>query len=136
MNKRINTLLIFSFLAILGLNISYAQQGVVTVSQDSEIVALLTLKKSLEKENKLTDGYTIQLYYGELTNANSALKKYRASFSAWPADIEYETPNYKVWVGNFNTSLDADRALLEIQTKFPAAFSIKRTRKKKKKDEE
>jgi len=131
MKKLSNTVLIFSFLAIFTASNLQAQQGTVTVSQDSEIVELLALKKSLEKQNKLTDGFTIQLYYGELTNANSALRKYRASFSAWPADIEYETPNYKVWVGNFSSRLEADRALLEIQTKFPAAFSIKRTRKKK-----
>lgn len=129
-----NTVLIFSFLAAFGCFNSFAQQGVVTVSQDAEIVKLLRLKKSLEKQNKLTDGYTIQLYYGELPKANEALRKYRAAFSAWPADIEYETPNYKVWVGNYDTRLDADRALLEIQTKFPSAFSLKRTRKKKKED--
>ena len=131
MKKLCNITLIFSFLAIISAGNLYAQQGVVTVSQDAEIVALLNLKKSLEKQNKLSDGFTIQLYYGEKSNANNALRKYRASFATWPADIEYETPNYKVWAGNFSTRLEADRALLEIRTKFPNAFSIKRTRKEK-----
>lgn len=55
-----------SFLILLYSEVSTAQSGTVTVNQDPKIEQLLSLKKSLEKENKLTDGYTIQLYYGEL----------------------------------------------------------------------
>jgi peptidoglycan hydrolase-like protein with peptidoglycan-binding domain len=102
-----------------------AQEGTVTINQDSKIPKLLTLKKSLEKDNKLTEGYTIQLYYGELNRANSVIRKYRGIYGAWPASIEYETPNYKVWVGNFATRLEADRALVEIQDNFSSAFILK-----------
>lgn len=124
-------------LGLVGLFLSsslLAQQAQVTVDADPQINELLALKKSMEKDNKLADGYTIQLYYGELNTANSTLRKYRNSFSAWPASIEYETPNYKVWVGNFSTRLEADQALVKIQEKFPAAFPIKRSRAKKKDD--
>ena len=38
---------------------------------------ILTLKKKLETENKLSDGYTIQLYYGELEEANKIMKEYQ-----------------------------------------------------------
>ncbi|MAP53912.1 SPOR domain-containing protein [Altibacter sp.] len=107
-----------------------AQQATLTVNQDAKIATLLELKKSLEKDNKLSDGYTIQLYYGELTEANYVIKKYRGSYSNWPASIEYETPNYKVWVGNYSTRLDADRALVEIQRNFPSAFILKPERRK------
>ena len=105
-----------------------AQQAKVTVSQHEKIPELLDLKKSLEKENKLTDGYTIQLFYGELKEANSVIRKYRNLYSAWPATIEYETPNYKVWVGNYNSRLDADRAMIDIRNKFPTAFILRPSR--------
>lgn len=107
-----------------------AQQATVTVQQDAKIPELLELKKDLEKNNKLADGYTIQLYYGELTRANSVIRKYRGSYGSWPASIEYETPNYKVWVGNFASRLDADRALVEIKRNFPSAFILKPSKKK------
>ena len=103
-----------------------AQSASVTKNEDAKIGRLLELKKELEKENKLSDGYTIQLYYGELNIANATLKKYRNSYGAWPASIEYETPNYKVWVGNFSSRLEADRALLEVQHMFDSAFILKR----------
>ncbi|WP_432412626.1 SPOR domain-containing protein [Rasiella sp. SM2506] len=115
---------IFSILLAFSSEISFAQQATVTVHQDSKIPELLHLKKELEKDNKLGDGFTIQLYYGELTKANSVLSRYRASYTAWPASLEYETPNYKIWAGDFASRLEADRALLEIKEKFPAAFIL------------
>ena len=86
---------------------SIAQSATLTVNQDSKITPLLMLKKELEKENKLSDGYTIQLYYGELDKANQTLRKYKGSYTNWPASIEYETPNYKVWAGNFSSRIEA-----------------------------
>ena len=109
---------------------SIAQSATLTVNQDSKITKLLELKKDLEKENKLSDGYTIQLYYGELDKANQTLRKYKGSHTTWPASIEYETPNYKVWAGNFSTRIEAERALLEIQQSFSAAFILKPERRK------
>ena len=102
-----------------------AQNPTVTINEDKKIPQLLELKKNLEKENKLAVGYTIQLYYGELSEANTIIKEYRNNFDSWPASIEYETPNYKVWVGNFNSRLEADHARLEIKEKFPSAFILK-----------
>ncbi|MCW9037180.1 SPOR domain-containing protein [Altibacter sp.] len=120
----------FSILILFLSGSALAQQATLTVNQDAKIATLLELKKSLEKDNKLSDGYTIQLYYGELTEANYVIKKYRGSYTNWPASIEYETPNYKVWVGNYGTRLDADRALVEIQRNFPSAFILKPERRK------
>ncbi len=102
-----------------------SQNASVTINEDDKIPQILELKKRLEKENKLAVGYTIQLYYGELSMANTILKKYQNNFEFWPASIEYETPNYKVWVGNFNSRLEADRVRLEINKLFPAAFILK-----------
>lgn len=110
-------------------SISFAQQGTVNIYEDQKLTELLTLKSNLAKENKLTDGYTIQLYYGELKEANVIIRDYRRTQSKWPATIQYETPNYKVWVGNYATRLEADRALLEIKRTFPNAFVFKPDRK-------
>ncbi|WP_347373859.1 SPOR domain-containing protein [Aequorivita sp. Q41] len=109
---------------------SFAQSATLTVNQDAKITQLLDLKKELEKTRELSDGYTIQLYYGELDKANQILRKYKGSYSNWPASIEYETPNYKVWAGNFASRIEADRALLEIQKNFSSAFILKPERRK------
>lgn len=123
--------LIVSILLCISLETLVAQQAVVTVNQDGKIPELLTLKKQLEKENKLSNGYTIQLYYGDLSKANYIMSRYRGSYGAWPVSLEYETPNYKVWVGDYATRIEADRALLEIKEKFPSAFILKPSKSKK-----
>jgi hypothetical protein len=124
-------LLILCLLALFLSEKSLSQQGSLTVLQDKRIPVLLDLKKSLEKDNKLTDGYTIQLYYGNLSKANSILGSYRNKYGKWPASIEYETPNYKVWVGNFTSRIEADRVLIEVQRNFASAFILKPGKNKK-----
>ncbi len=71
------------------------------------------------------DNYKIQLYYGNLNKAHGVLSNFNTKFTDWSGKIEYETPNYKVWVGNFQTRLEADRALMKISESFPHAFIFK-----------
>lgn len=121
---------IVSILLILVPVKSFSQNATLTVNEDPKISELLRLQKNLEKENKLSLNYTIQLYYGELNRANDVLKKYKNRFSDWPASLEYETPNYKVWAGNFPTRIEAERALKQIQREFSSAFILKPERRK------
>ena len=104
---------------------SYGQNASITINANEKISELLILKKKLETKNKLSDGYTIQLYYGDLEVANKIIREYQKYFDSWPAYIKYETPNYKVWIGNFNSRLEADRARIEIRNKYPSAFILK-----------
>ena len=99
-----------------------AQEGVVTVNQDREIDELLKLKKEV---NRTEYNYKIQIYNGNRTGAENARLEFRKSFSDWSTNMKYETPHYKIWVGNFKTHLEADRALLKVKKKFGNAFIFK-----------
>lgn len=121
-NNRILSCFLFTLVFVC---FSYGQNASITINANEKISEILTLKKKLETENKLSDGYTIQLYYGELKVASRIIRDYQNYYDSWPASIEYETPNYKVWVGNFNTRLEADRARIEIKNKYPSAFILK-----------
>lgn len=125
-------LLILCLFALFTSEMNFAQSGTLTVNQDAKIGQLLELKKSMEKDNKLVDGFTIQLYSGNLSKVNTVMRNYRNKYASWPASIEYETPNYKVWVGNFTSRIEADRALLDVQRNFPAAFVLKPNKKERK----
>ena len=128
--QSIYKLFTISLLLIISTECTFAQTATITVEENAKIPQLLALKKELEKDNKLSDSYTIQLFYGDLNEANNVLKKYRNSYSTWPASIEYETPNYKVWAGSFGSRIEADRALIEIHKHFSSAFILKPERKK------
>ena len=103
----------------------FAQVGQVNIQQDSIIPKLLEIKTEMGKANKIGDRYRIQIFSGDNSSASNILKEYRAQYSQWPSTIIYDTPNYKVWVGNFRNSLEADRALEQIKNTFPAAFRFR-----------
>ena len=123
---------IFSlFLAILISTTSLAQTGHVSLSQDQNIPVLLDLKKKMNKDDNNSDRYKIQIYSGNRSAAEKAKTNFKETFGSWDASIEYETPNFKIWVGNFITRLDADRALKKIKKEFSSAFIFKPKKEKK-----
>ncbi|WP_324719978.1 SPOR domain-containing protein [Salinimicrobium sp. HB62] len=112
-------------LAVAGITTSQAQDGQVTIHQDEKIPALLEKKTEMVQDGVIGDRYRIQLFSGDNNEASKVIKEYRSLFPEWSSTIVFETPNYKVWVGNFRNSLEADRALLRIKKSFPAAFRFK-----------
>ncbi|MGY0393519.1 SPOR domain-containing protein [Bizionia sp. KMM 8389] len=116
----------------LSVNIFYAQQGAVTVNQPSEIDALLALKKEMNTSNEDSGRYKIQIFSGDRSGADKTITDFEDKFEKIPTKLVYETPNYKVWVGNFRNRLDADRGLEIIREEFPDAFRFKPKKKEKK----
>lgn len=104
---------------------SQAQQGQVTVQQDEIIPELLKQKTEMVQDGVIGERYRIQLFSGDNNQASKVIKEYRSLYPEYSSTIVFETPNYKVWVGNFRNSLEADRALLKIKKSFPGAFRFK-----------
>lgn len=134
-NKKIEMLglkikVLTSIILLASISYSFAQQGDVTVNQDEKITVLLNAKKELNKTENASNRYKIQIYNGNRSDAKSAQKEFHLSFSDWRSKIEYESPNFKIWVGNFRTRLEADRALKRIKRKFPSAFIFKPKKEK------
>lgn len=98
-----------------------AQEGRVNVDQDKDIAKLLEFKKDLST----VDLYKIQVYQGHRSGAEEAKSKFASLYDEWPISMEYETPNYKIWVGNFRSRLEADKALIRIKKDYANAFIFK-----------
>lgn len=98
-----------------------AQTGQVNVDQDKDITTLLEFKKDLST----VDLYKIQVYQGNRSGAEEAKTKFTSTYDEWPISMEYETPNYKIWVGNFRNRLEADKALIKIKSNYANAFIFK-----------
>ncbi len=96
--------------------------------EQERIDHLLELKKEMSKDNEIGDRYKVQLFYGNNGKADEVIKEYRSKYR-YPSTITYDSPNYKVLVGNFRNRLEADRALLKIRKDFPSAFIPKPRRK-------
>src|SRR5690606_14411556 len=105
--------------------IGFSQNATIHVEQDEFIPQLLDLKMQMSQNNAFGERYKIQIFYGNNGDANEAIKKFREDFPDWPATIEYQAPNYKVWVGDFRSLLEADCAFLEIKDEYTSAFIFK-----------
>ena len=102
-----------------------AQEGKISINQDQRINKLLDLKKEMNSNETDSRRYKIQVYSGNRGGAQNEQNNFSETFGQWRPVMHYETPNFKVWAGNFNTRLEADRALQRIKRKFPAAFIFK-----------
>ncbi len=99
-----------------------AQTGQVNIQQSEVIPELLEAKSDMTKKGSLGERYNIQLFNGDNNAASEVLRQARSRYNNWPSDIIYETPNYKVLIGNFRNRLEADRALLKVKQDYPSAF--------------
>ncbi len=110
---------------MLGSTFGFSQQGNIEINHDKKIDVLLNLVKDMNKNDKDSDRYKIQIYSGNRSGAQNAQNEFGEAYANWNASMQYETPNFKIWAGNFRTRLEADRALQQIKKKFPSAFIFK-----------
>lgn len=109
-------LLIFNLFS----HVSFAQTGQVTIDVDKDIDKLLEYKKDI----RTNDLYKIRIYSGDRNAAENIKSQANGLYTEWPAVMDYETPNYKIYVGNFLSRLEADRALLTVKKNYPSALIL------------
>lgn len=104
---------------------SHAQESNVSVIQDSRFEQLLSEKRKINSSITVNDRYKIQIFYGDNEKARKTLAEFRREFKNLDGTIIFESPTYKVWVGNFKSRIDAEKKLLDIKKKYPYALLIK-----------
>ena len=103
----------------------YAQDQNVTLTQDPKFEQLLNEKRKINASLAANDYYKIQLFSGDSENSKRTLNEFKQEFNTIDATIVFNTPNYKVWVGNFKTRIEAERNLIEIKKKYKNVLLIK-----------
>jgi len=96
-----------------------------TLNQDPKFEQLLSEKRKINTSLILNDVYKIQIFNGSSENAKKTLSEFKKEFAAIDGTIIFNTPNYKVWVGNFRTRMEAEQNLVELKKRYPNAFLIK-----------
>ena len=102
-----------------------AQDRNVTVSQDPKFEQLLNEKRKTNVLNAANDWYKVQIFSGDSEKAKNTLNEFKQQFSDIDGTIVFNTPNYKVWVGNFKTRIEAERNLIDIRKKYKNVLLIK-----------
>ncbi|TRZ46386.1 SPOR domain-containing protein [Robertkochia solimangrovi] len=100
-----------------------AKAGKITIDQDPRIEKLLAAKTDLNKSD-LSKPFRIQIYNGNLKDADEIKKEFQEKFKDMPVVRIFERQYYKIWAGKFSDRLEADRNLMEVRKEFPAAFIL------------
>ena len=122
------TFFILPFL-VLYTGFSLAQETSIKVEKDSIILtdsekhtALLEAFISYQKGR---GDYRIQIYSGPLDKTEELLKNLDESFSEWPRSIDFESPSFRLRIGTFKTRLEAEKNLIAVRKRYPAAVLLK-----------
>lgn len=124
-NLRLNLFNITLLSITLSSTFSYSQNSKTTVIQDSKFENLLSEKRRINSSITINDRYKIQVFNGDSESSKKTLNEFKREFKNLDATIIFNTPYYKVWVGNFKTKIEAERNLILIQKKYPNALLIK-----------
>ena len=120
---KIRTLLVF-----IGVNLCsnslYSQENSIRYN-DTLTSKFYDLKKDYSKRVYESTFYTIQIYYGGLEEADSILEDFRENYQEIKSNLVFETPNYKVRIGEYKDINIASQKLEEIRRIYPSSFIIK-----------
>lgn len=120
--KNLSKALIVVILILSNLTL-FAQNGV--VEQDPKFEQLLNEKRKINASVITNDRWKIQIFTGDNENSKKTLIAFKRDYKEMDASVFFQTPVYKVWVGNFKTRIEAERNLQEIKLKYPNSFLIK-----------
>ena len=112
-------------IAIIFFNYSVKAQDQNIQFNDTLTEKFFKIKKEYDKREYETTFYTIQIFYGSLKKADSILNDFKLSFQEINSELLFETPNYKVRIGEFKDINIASKKLEEIRKIYPGSFIIK-----------
>ena len=86
---------------------------------------LFQIKKEYSKRVFESTYYTIQIYFGDLKSADSILIDFQENHEGIKSELIFETPNYKVRIGEYKDIDIASQKLEGIRRTYPGSFIIK-----------
>lgn len=124
-NSSIKTSILLAFLITTSLAKLQAQNKNTISNQDPKVEQLLNEKRKSNTSLSINNRYKIQIFSGISELAKKTLNEFKLDNKNTEATIIFQTPNYKVWVGNYRTRMEAERNLIEFQKKYKNILLIK-----------
>ena len=116
--------LISILLIFLSYSLANAQDENV-VYNDTLTQKLFQIKKDYSKRIFESTYYTIQIYFGDFKNADSILIDFQENYVGIKSELIFETPNYKVRIGEYKDVNIASQKLEGIRKRYPGSFILK-----------
>lgn len=103
------------------------EPGKIKIVKDKRIDELIKFKSTTipPATAPQIDGYRVQLFFDQdKTKVNEARAKVLEIDPDFDTYIEYDAPNYNLLLGNYRTSLEAEKLRSELREHFPAAIIV------------
>ena len=104
---------------------SFSQNFTTKVNDKVEFKKLLDLSEKANSEYFSSNYFSIQVFSGVYKEADSVLNIIKNNYVNDSIFFFFETPNYKVQVGKFQSKVEAQKKLRSVIKDFKAAFILK-----------
>lgn len=98
------------------------------IEQDSRLKQLVETHVRNNEKLKGISGYRVEIFFSSSMNALEKAQQAKTEFLRENSDnkvyISYNSPDFKVRVGNFRTKSEALKLMKKIQGQFPKAFIV------------
>lgn len=99
--------------------------GRVTLAGEANAEKVLDVYKQLNEARKSIPGFRVQIHFGgEREKAKEVKSKFLSQYNQVQAYESYQSPNFRVRVGDFRTRLEAISFQKKIQAAFPASYIV------------
>ena len=102
-----------------------AQTSKNNANTEDKVAQLIAEKRKLNPSLVSKERYKIQIFSGEIEKAKKTVIQFKLEFKDIDATIVFNTPNYKVWIGNFKSRMEAERSFTEIKKRYKNTLLIK-----------
>ncbi|MDP2887531.1 MAG: SPOR domain-containing protein [Bacteroidota bacterium] len=103
--------------------------GKLSIRQDPRITDLLVRHSQINQRKRGTDGFRLEIFFSSGNKAREQAERVRNDFNltfpAIPTYLIFQTPNFKLRVGDFRNKSEALKAKSTISYKYPNAFIVK-----------
>lgn len=101
------------------------KKGSVTINVDDKVDEYIAKRKQQNKEDSLTKGYRIQIAITDKrAEAKVAKEKFTNMFPKCPAYLMFDSPHFKVRVGDFKSKIEAQALLFKLIEEYPTLFLV------------
>lgn len=101
------------------------KKGSLTVVMEPDVEWLLETYKGMNSSKKELTGYRVQIFNGKRQQMMKLRSEFVDVFPNVPVYNLYESPEYKLQVGDFRTRLEAENFLRQVNAEFGSGFVVK-----------
>lgn len=123
-----NLVLVLFFLSFNSIAFSQKVEGNANVDRDPRIDRLIEKHRQYNQANPGVDGYRIQIFFDSGNNSKKTAQTIREKFMELYPDVAayltFNSPYYRVRIGDYRTKLEAEGVLYQLASIYPNAFTV------------